>query len=59
MEELTQLAEMLKDHLGGQVDEMMEDVEEFGGGGLLDELGGLMGDAMAEKKSRMVSESLQ
>ena len=52
MEELNQMAQDLKDQVGGAVDDLMDDAQEAGAGGLLDEVGGLFGDAVAEKRSQ-------
>ena len=53
MEELNQLAEDLKDQVGGAADDFMEDAEKAGAGGLLDEVCGMFSDAMAHKHSKM------
>ena len=53
MEELNQLAEDLKEQVGDAASDLMEGVEEVGTGGMLDEMGGMMADAVAEKRSRM------
>ena len=53
MEELNQLAEDLKNQVGGAADDFTEDAEEAGAGGLLDEVGGMLADAMAAKRSKM------
>ena len=55
MEELNQLAEDLKNQVGGAADDFTEDAEEAGAGGLLDEVGGMLADAMAAKRSKMAS----
>ena len=39
--------------LGGTIDDLMDDAQEAGVGGLLDEVSGLFGDAVAEKRSQM------
>ena len=53
MEELNQLAEDLKNQVGGAADDFTEDAEEAGAGGLLDEVGGMLADAMAAKRSKL------
>ena len=52
MEELTELAERLKDHVGGQIEDMMGEVDNVGGGGLLSALGDLLNDEVANRRSR-------
>ena len=53
MEELNQLADDLKEQAKGAVSDLMEEAEEAGAGGLLEEMGGLLMDAAADKRSRM------
>ena len=53
MEELNQLAEDLKNEVGGAADDFAKDAEDAGAGGLLDEVGGMLADAMAAKRSKM------
>ena len=52
MEELNQLADDLKEQAKGAASDLMEDAEEMGAGGLLEEMGGMLMDALAEKRSK-------
>ena len=52
MEELNQLAEDLKNEVGGAADDFAKEAEDAGAGGLLDEVGGMLADAMAAKRSK-------
>ena len=53
MEELKQLAEKLKTQLGDAGQKFMKGANEAGAGGLLDEVVGVLTDAVAEKRSEM------
>ena len=53
MEELEQLAENLKERVGDAAQNLMDDANKAGAGGLLDEVVGVFTDAVAEKRSEM------
>ena len=52
LEELNRLAEDLKQQAGDAMAGVRKDVQEAGAGGLLDEVCGMLSDAMAHKKSK-------
>ena len=53
MEQLNQLADDLKERVGDATKNFMDNANEAGAGGLLDEVGGMFMDAVAEKRSEM------